>query len=602
MMNKIDLSAISKNLPGQPGVYQFYDKHGTIIYVGKAKNLKKRVSSYFSRQKFDSYKLKILVGRISDVKCIVVESESDALLLENTLIKKHQPRYNILLKDDKTFPWICIKKEAFPRVFSTRNVINDGSKYFGPFTSAYAVKVLLTLIRQLYQLRNCKLTLSKENIQSGKFKVCLEYHIGNCKAPCVGLQSEEDYDISISQIREIIKGNLSEVIGYLKQEMKEKADAFLFEEANLFKEKIEILSRYQSKSTIVNSSIHDVEVYSIVSDEKEAYVNFLKVVKGAVIQAHTVEIKKRLDEEDQDLLAFAITDLRNRMDSQSKELILPLDLKGFFPDIKLTVPQKGDKKKLLDLSRRNALSYKMEKLKRASARKEAGSRDRILLTLQKDLRLKDKPVHIECFDNSNIQGSEPVAACVVFKNGVPSKKEYRHYNIKEVQGIDDFASMEEVVYRRYRRLLEEKQDLPQLVVIDGGKGQLNAALRSLNKLELRGRVAIIGIAKKLEEIYFPDDPVPLYIDKNSESLKLVQFLRNEAHRFGIEFHRLKRSGTMTRSLLEDIPGVGQKSIEKLFIRFKSVEGIKAATLEALTEELGFSRAKKVKQHLKRGEK
>jgi len=597
MMNKIDLSALSKNLPGQPGVYQFYDKHGTIIYVGKAKNLKKRVSSYFNRQKFDSYKLKILVGRVSDVKCIVVESESDALLLENTLIKKHQPRYNILLKDDKTFPWICIKKEPFPRVFSTRNVINDGSKYFGPFTSAYAVKILLTLIKQLYQLRNCKLSLTQENIHSRKFKVCLEYHIGNCKAPCVGKQSEEDYDKTISQIREIIKGNLSEVIGHLKQEMKDKADAFLFEEANLFKEKIEILSRYQSKSTIVNTSIHDVEVYSIVSDEKEAYVNYLKVVKGAVIQAHTVEIKKRLDEEDKDLLAFAITDLRNRMESSSKELILPLDLEGYFPEAKLTVPKRGDKLKLLELSRRNAFSYKMEKFKRNSARKEAGSSDRILQTLQKDLRLKDKPVHIECFDNSNIQGSEPVAACVVFKNGVPAKKEYRHYNIKEVKGIDDFASMEEVVYRRYRRLLEEKKGLPQLVVIDGGKGQLNAALKSLDKLELRGRVAIIGIAKKLEEIYFPDDPVPLYIDKNSESLKLVQFLRNEAHRFGIEFHRLKRSGTMTRSLLEEIPGVGKKSIEKLFVRFKSVEGIKEASLDDLAEELGHARAKKLRQHL-----
>jgi len=482
-------------------------------------------------------------------------------------------------------------------VFSTRNVINDGSKYFGPFTSAYAVKILLTLIKQLYQLRNCKLSLTQENIHSRKFKVCLEYHIGNCKAPCVGKQSEEDYDKTISQIREIIKGNLSEVIGHLKQEMKDKADAFLFEEANLFKEKIEILSRYQSKSTIVNTSIHDVEVYSIVSDEKEAYVNYLKVVKGAVIQAHTVEIKKRLDEEDKDLLAFAITDLRNRMESSSKELILPLDLEGYFPEAKLTVPKRGDKLKLLELSRRNAFSYKMEKFKRNSARKEAGSSDRILQTLQKDLRLKDKPVHIECFDNSNIQGSEPVAACVVFKNGVPAKKEYRHYNIKEVKGIDDFASMEEVVYRRYRRLLEEKKGLPQLVVIDGGKGQLNAALKSLDKLELRGRVAIIGIAKKLEEIYFPDDPVPLYIDKNSESLKLVQFLRNEAHRFGIEFHRLKRSGTMTRSLLEEIPGVGKKSIEKLFVRFKSVEGIKEASLDDLAEELGHARAKKLRQHL-----
>jgi len=596
-MHKIDFSDLSKNLPEQAGVYQFYDKQGSIIYVGKAKNLKKRVASYFNRQKFDSYKLKILVDKISDLKCIVVDSESDALLLENTLIKRHQPRYNILLKDDKTFPWICIKKEPFPRVFSTRTVINDGSKYFGPFTSAYAVKVLLTLIKQLYQLRNCRLALTKENIQSGKFKVCLEYHIGNCKAPCVGLQSEEDYDQTISQIREIIKGNLSEVVGHLKQEMKRKADAFLFEEANVFKEKIEILSRYQSKSTIVNTSIHDVEVYSIVSDEKEAYVNFLKVVKGAVIQAHTVEIKKRLDEDDRDLLAFAITDLRNRMDSHSKEIILPLDLEGFFPDIKLTIPRRGDKKKLLDLSRRNALSYKMEKRKRASARKEAGSGDRILQTLQKDLRLNTKPVHIECFDNSNIQGSEPVAACVVFRNALPAKKEYRHYNIKEVTGIDDYASMEEVVYRRYKRLLEEKKDLPQLVVIDGGKGQLNAALKSLDKLEVRGRMAIIGIAKKLEEIYFPDDPVPLYIDKNSESLKLIQFLRNEAHRFGIDFHRLKRSGTLTNSLLDEIPGVGPKSIEKLFIRFKSIEGIKRASLETLAEELGHSRALKVKQYL-----
>jgi len=378
--------------------------------------------------------------------------------------------------------------------------------------------------------------------------------------------------------------------------MEDRAAAFLFEEAMQFKEKIDILSRYQSKSTIVNSSIHDVEVYSIVSDEKEAFVNFLKVVKGAVIQAHTVEIKKRLDEDDRDLLAFAITDIRNRIESNSKELILPMDIGDFFPDNKLTVPKQGDKKKLLDLSRRNALSYRIEKLKKSSSKKAAGSAERILLTLQSDLRLKEKPVHIECFDNSNMQGSEPVAACVVFKNGSPAKKEYRHYNIKEVKGIDDFASMEEVVFRRYRRLLEEKQDLPQLVVIDGGKGQLNSALRSLDKLELRGKVAIIGIAKKLEEIYFPEDPVPLYIDKNSESLKLIQNLRNEAHRFGIEFHRLKRSGAMTRSLLEDIPGVGTKSIERLFSRFKSVEGIKKASLDLLAEELGQSRALKVRQY------
>ena len=596
----LDLSALSKNLSDQPGVYQFYDKQGSIIYVGKAKNLKKRVSSYFSRKKFDSYKVKILVGKVADVKCIVVESESDALLLENTLIKKHQPRYNILLKDDKTFPWICIKNEPFPRVFSTRTVINDGSKYFGPFTSAYAVKVLLTLIRQLYQLRTCKHALSKENIQNEKFKVCLEYHIGNCKAPCTALQSEEDYEKGISQIREIIKGNLNEVITYLKKEMEAKAAAFLFEEAMQFKEKIEILSRYQSKSTIVSSSIHDVEVYSIVSDEKEAFVNFLKVVKGAVIQAHTVEIKKKLDEKDVDLLAFAMTDIRNRIESNSREVILPMDMGDYFPEIKISIPKQGDKKKLLDLSRRNALSYRMEKQKKSSAKKEAGSRERILLTLQSDLRLKEKPVNIECFDNSNIQGSEPVAACVVFKNGLPAKREYRHYNIKEVKGIDDFASMEEVVFRRYRRLMEEKKDLPQLIVIDGGKGQLNSALKSLDKLDLRGKVAIIGIAKKLEEIYFPDDPVPLYIDKNSESLKLIQNLRNEAHRFGITFHRLKRSGNMTKSLLEDIPGLGSRSIERLFSRFKSMEGIKEASLELLAEELGQSRALKVHQYFHSG--
>ncbi len=601
MMQEIDLSVLSKSLPEQPGIYQFYDKNGIIIYVGKAKNLKKRVSSYFNRKKYDSYKVKVLIGRICDVKWIVVGSESDALLLENTLIKKHQPRYNVLLKDDKTFPWICIKKEPFPRVFSTRTVINDGSKYFGPFTSAYAVKVLLNLIRQLYQLRTCKLALNQENIQNGKFKVCLEYHIGNCKGPCVGEQNEEDYERTITQIREIIKGNLNEVISYLKQEMNVKAEAFLFEEANKFKEKIEILSRYQSKSTIVNSSIHDVEVYSIVSDEKEAFVNFLKVVKGAVIQAHTVEIKKKLDEEDRDLLAFAITDIRSRIESNSKEIILPMEMEDLFPNLKLTIPKQGDKKKLLDLSKRNAFSYRVEKLKKASSRKEAGSSDRILSTLKEDLRLKEKPIHIECFDNSNIQGSEPVAACVVFKNGKPFKKEYRHYNIREVKGIDDFASMEEVVFRRYRRLLEEKKDLPQLVVIDGGKGQLNAALKSLIKLELRGKVAIIGIAKKLEEIYFPDDPIPLYIDKNSESLKLVQFLRNEAHRFGIEFHRLKRSGTLTRSSLGDIPGVGHKSIERLFIRFKSVEGIRKASLDLLTEELGHSRALKVRQYFDQNE-
>jgi len=597
MKHHSDISTLIQTLPNQPGVYQFYDRNGIIIYIGKAKDLKKRVSSYFTKKKFESYKIKVLVDRIADLKTIVVESESDALLLENNLIKKHQPRYNILLKDDKTFPWICIKKEPFPRVFSTRTVINDGSKYFGPYTSAYAVKILLNLIRQIYQLRTCKYALTEENIQGGKFKVCLEYHIGNCKGPCAGLQTREDYDRNIEQIQQIIKGNLNEVVSYLKREMEHRASMFRFEEANQFKEKIEILSRYQSKSTIVNTSIHDVEVFSIVSDEKEAFVNYLKVVKGAIIQALTVEIRKKLDEDDLDLLVFAITDIRNRIESESKELIVPLDIKEYFPNLKITIPSRGDKKKLLDLSLRNAKSYRLEIRKRNASTKVNSSEERILISAQTDFRLKEIPTHIECFDNSNIQGSEPVAACVVFKNGRPLKKEYRHYNIKDVKGIDDFASMREVVYRRYKRLLEENRPMPQLIVIDGGKGQLSAALSSLEKLDLRGRIAIIGIAKKLEEIYFPDDPVPLYIDKNSESLKLIQKLRNEAHRFGIEFHRLKRSGSMTTSSLEGIPGIGDRSIERLFKRFKSIEGIKKATIEELSEEIGSTRASIIKEHI-----
>jgi len=593
------LQTVTGTLPEQPGVYQFIDKQGKIIYIGKAKNLKKRVASYFTKNKYDSFKVKVLVDRIADLKFIVVPTESDALLLENNLIKKHQPRYNIMLKDDKTFPWICIRNEDFPRVYSTRNVVRDGSSYYGPYTSAYAVKVLLELIRQLYQLRTCKLNLSEENIRKGKFKVCLEYHIGNCKGPCEGLQSASDYDEAIRQIRQIIKGNLNEVITYLKTEMNRFADSFQFEEANLFKEKIEILSRYQAKSTIVNPAIHNVDVFSIISDEKDSYVNFLKVVKGAVIQAHTIEIRKKLDEADEDLLALAVTDIRSRTESQSREIIVPFDISGLFPQNRITVPRKGDKKKLLDLSERNARSYRMEKRKRASSQKGESTQERLLNTLKADLRLRSIPNHIECFDNSNLQGSEPVAACVVFRNGRPAKKEYRHYNIKGVSGPDDFASMEEVVYRRYRRLKEEGHPMPQLIIVDGGKGQLNAALKSLDALGLRREIAIIGIAKKLEEIYFPGDSVPLYIDKNSESLKVIQHLRNEAHRFGISFHRQKRSGSMTRSVLEQIPGVGQKSIEKLFIRFKSVEGIRGATISQLSEEVGKERAKSIQDALNR---
>lgn len=593
MKNKTDLADLVQALPEQPGVYQFYDREGKLLYIGKAKNLKKRVSSYFSRRVHDSFKIKILVDRIADLKYIIVNSESDALLLENNLIKKYQPRYNILLKDDKTFPWICIKNEPFPRVFSTRTIVKDGSQYFGPYTSAYAVKVLLNLIRQLYQLRTCKLSLTEENIHSGKLKVCLEYHIGNCKAPCIGLQDAKSYGSNIDQIRNIIKGNLNDVIGHLKKEMEKYARDYKFEEANNLKEKIEVLSRYQSKSTIVNPEIHNVEVFSIVSDEKEAYVNYLKVIKGAVIQAHTVEVKKKLDEEDLEILAFAITDIRSRTGSESKVLIVPMEMESYFPDLKIFVPKRGDKLKLLELSQRNAFSYKLEKKKRDAARKKPESPERILKAVQKDFRLNDLPRHIECFDNSNIMGSEPVAACVVFVDGKPQKKEYRHYNIKEVKGIDDFASMREVVYRRYRRLQEENRSLPQLIVVDGGKGQLNAALSSLERLGLRGKIALVGIAKRLEEIYFPEDAVPLYIDKNSESLKLIQHLRNEAHRFGITFHRQKRSGSMTNSFLEGIPGIGAQTIEKLYQQFKSPEAIRGASIEELSKSIGLSRARKI---------
>ena len=587
------------HFPTKPGVYLMKNAEGKILYIGKAKNLKSRVKQYFAKSGDDRQMIPYLTAQVESIDTIIVRSEKEALIVENNLIKKLQPRYNIMLKDDKTFPWICIKNEPFPRVFSTRNVIKDGSQYYGPYTSAYAVKILISLIRQLYQLRTCKLSLTEENIQQGKFKVCLEYHIGNCKGPCEKLQPMEEYDESIKQIREIIKGNLNEVLHYLKKEMRNHSDSFRFEEANLFKEKIEILSRYQSKSTIVNPHIHDVDVFSIVSEEKVAYVNFLKVVKGAVIQAHTVEMRKKLDESNEELLSFAITDLRNRIESRSKEMILPINLQEYFPQFRITVPQRGDKKKLLDLSVRNAQSYRIEKRKQATSLKPLNARERILKTLQSDLRLQKLPLHIECFDNSNIQGSDPVAACVVFRHGKPVKKEYRHYNIKEVSGIDDFASMEEVVYRRYRRLQEESQALPQLIIIDGGKGQLNAALKSLEKLELRGTIAIIGIAKKLEEIYFPDDPVPLYIDKNSESLKLIQNLRNEAHRFGINFHRQKRSGAMTQSQFRQIAGLGDKTIEKLFTKFKSVEGIRSATKEEITAEIGQVRARKIMDHLRK---
>ncbi len=586
---KEKFKSILTTLPDSPGVYQFFNIQNEIIYVGKAKNLKNRVSSYFNKDQYENNKVKVLVSKIDHIEYIVVQSESDALLLENNLIKKYRPRYNVMLKDDKSYPWICIKKEPFPRVFYTRNIINDGSKYFGPYTNVHMVKVMLDLVRQLYPLRNCNLNLSLENIEKNKFKPCLEYHIGNCLAPCVGLQTEKEYNKSIDQIYKIIKGNIQEVILYLNELMNDYAKNFKYEEAQIIKDKIELLEKYKSKSTVVSPSLNNVDVFNILDDNNFAYVNYLKVVEGRIVQAHTLELKKKLDEDVADLLIMAIVEIRERLNSNTKELILPfyIELEG----LTVSTPLRGEKKSLLDLSERNLKYYRLEKQKRSEKKKEKHSGKRLLEVIKKDLNLTELPEHIECFDNSNIQGTNPVAACVVFKNAKPSKKDYRHYNIKTVVGPDDYASMEEVVYRRYKRLIDENKSLPQLIVIDGGKGQLNAALKSLEKLEIKKNVAIIGIAKRLEEIFYPNDPVPLYLDKNSESLKVIQHIRNEAHRFGIKFHRDKRSGGFIKSELENIPGVGPKTIEVLLTKYKTIKNIRSLSLDEISSEIGNTKAK-----------
>ncbi|MFY0629079.1 MAG: excinuclease ABC subunit UvrC [Flavobacteriaceae bacterium] len=580
-----------KTLPNSPGVYQYYDKEEGILYVGKAKNLKKRVASYFTKN-HENAKTRILVKKIVSIKHIVVNSETDALLLENNLIKKYQPKYNIMLKDDKTYPWICIKKERFPRVFMTRRVVKDGSEYFGPFTSVRTVKVLLDLIRELYQLRTCTYDLSKEKVDAGKYKVCLEYHLGNCKGPCENFQTEEEYNETIKAIRNIIKGNFKQSLEKFQELMLSFAEKMEFEEAQKIKEKLDLLSNYQSKSTIVNPSINNVDVFSIISDESYGYVNFFKIANGSIIQSHTSEIKKKLDETDREMLEMAIVEIRERFNSASKEIYTPFEV-TVVEGVKVTVPKLGDKKRIVELSERNAKYYRQEQFKQIKIVDPDRHVKRIMAQMQKDLRLSEEPRHIECFDNSNIQGTHPVAACVVFKNGKPSKKEYRHYNIKTVEGPDDFASMEEVVFRRYKRLLSEDQSLPQLIVIDGGKGQLSSALKSLDVLGLRGKIAIIGIAKRLEEIYYPGDPIPMYLDKKSESLKIIQFLRNEAHRFGITLHRNKRSKSAIQSELEQIPDVGKQTITSLLRKFKSAKRVKSATFEELQEAIGYSRAKKV---------
>lgn len=591
-----EFSHILSNLPKSPGVYQFFDENGKIIYVGKAKSLKSRVSSYFTSKRHESAKTHVLVRKIRDIKYIVVPTEQDALLLENTLIKEHRPRYNIMLKDDKTYPFICVKNERFPRVFSTRNVYRDGSTYFGPYASVKMMNTVLDLVRQLYPLRNCNYALSEKNIEAGKFKVCLEYHIKNCKGPCEGLQTEEDYNLSIDEIKYIIRGNIRRVTRHLEERMKKMADALEFEKAELLREKIEILSNYQSKSTVVSPSIRNLDVYSMIEESDAAYVNYMKVVNGAIVQGHTIELKKKLDETSEDLLLLAMTELQQRFLSDAKEVLVP-----FIPDVdlhgkKMSVPQRGDKKQLLELSQRNARYYILEKMKQMQKVDPERHSKRIMEQIKADLRLPEMPVHIECFDNSNFQGTNPVAACVVFKNAKPSKKDYRHFNIKTVEGPDDFASMEEIIHRRYSRLMNEGADLPQLIVIDGGKGQLNAALKSLDRLGLRGKISIVGIAKRLEELFFPGDPVPLYLDKRSESLKVIQQLRNEAHRFGITHHRQQRSKSTIKSELSEIKGIGYRTAQDLLRKFKSVKRIREASEEELAAVISKSRAKIVYDH------
>ena len=589
MLASNDIIELIKNIPGKAGIYQYYDKNENLLYVGKAKNLKKRVSSYFTKKQ-EHGKTRVLVSKIQNIKYVVVATEMDALLLENNLIKKHQPKYNVMLKDGKTYPWICVKNEPFPRVFQTRTIVKDGSVYVGPYTSVRLVKTLLEFFHQLYPLRNCTYNLSEKNINAKKFKVCLEYHMGNCLGPCVGEQKPADYQIGIEHIKQIIKGDIKSVIKHLKEAMLDFSDKMEFEKAQSVKEKIDLLNNYQAKSTIVNPKINNVDVFTIISDDDSAFVNYLKIISGAIVQAHTMELKKKLEESEEKLLQLAIVELRQRFNSTSKNIFCSHSLDNVWEDLSIAIPKIGDKKKLIDLSLRNAKYMQLDKQKRKITTRAQQDNKRILEQLQKDLRLLERPRHIECFDNSNMQGVNPVAACVVFKNAKPSKKDYRHFNIKTVEGPNDFASMEEVVYRRYKRLLVEEKDLPQLIVIDGGKGQLSSAVKSLGKLNLIGKLSIIGIAKRLEEIYFPGDSVPLYLDKRSESLKLIQQLRDEAHRFGITHHRKQRSKDSLGTSLDNIRGIGPKTVELLISHFGSVKKVKTAKKEELVNLIGKSKA------------
>lgn len=590
------LKNIIRNIPQKPGCYQYYDDKGVIIYVGKAKNLKKRVSSYFTKNHEDSPKTRILVSKIKDIKYIIVESEEDTLLLENSLIKEFQPRYNVMLKDDKSYPSIVIRNEYFPRIEITRKILKDGSKYFGPYSNVLSVKTLLELIHKLYPIRTCSLNLTPEKIAEGKYKVCLEYHIKRCKGPCVGLQDSEEYIKNVNAIQEILKGNTNLVSESIYSEMQVLAEKQEFEEANKLKEKFILIENFKNKSTVVSSIKYNIDVFSYDEDADAGYINYLNVYNGAVIQAYTFEYRKRIEEEKEELLALGIVEVRKRFGCTAKEIVVP-----FLPDLKLdgveiNIPQRGDKKKLLLLSTQNVRQYKLDKLKRAESLNPEQRGTRILKEMQKDLNLKDLPSHIECFDNSNIQGTNPVSACVVFKMGKPSKKDYRHFNVKTVVGPDDFSTMREVVYRRYHRLIEEGSPLPQLIVIDGGKGQLSAACESLKELGIYGKVAIVGIAKRLEEIYYPEDSIPLYLDKNSESLKIIQHLRDEAHRFGITFHRNQRSKGQVKSELDNIKGIGEETKRLLLKEFKSVKRIKSASNEEIEKVVGKHKATLIEKY------
>ncbi len=593
MKTSAHIENILRTLPDKPGVYQYYDDLGQLLYIGKAKVLKNRVSSYFSKIKFENAKTFQLVKRIADIKFIVVANESDALLLENSLIKKFKPKYNIALKDDRTYPSIVIKNEKFPRVFATRKILKDGSTYLGPFTSVKAMHQVLELAKTLYPIRTCNLPLNKENIEKGKFRVCLEYHIGNCMGPCDARQSQEDYDQHIFQIKRIIRGYYGDVLRDLKQEMLQRANALEFEAAQKTKEKIEALESFQTKNTIVHPSISHIDVFTMVADEQTSFVNYLQIMNGTISIGYNMELKKRMDETDAEVLAFAVTHIRDKFQSKSIEVLVPFEIEWPWEKIKLTVPLRGDKRKLLELSERNAKQSLLQSHKQIELTDPARHVERILSTLQKDLHLTEIPRHIECFDNSNIQGTNPVSACVVFKEAKASKKDYRIFNVKTVQGPDDFATMREAIFRRYHRVMEENEPMPQLIIIDGGKGQLSAAMESLAQLQLVGKVAVIGIAKKLEEIYFPGDSDPLYLDKRSESLKLIQQLRDEAHRFGLSKHRNRRSKEALQTELTQIPGLGIKSAQKLLIQFGSVDNIKAQSIASLNTCVSAPVAKKI---------